>query len=302
MSPTARQRSFLSVPGSNPSMIEKAVASSADVVLIDLEDSVAPQQKPGSRQNLIRAVRELDWGEKRPAYRVNGLDTKFFYRDLIDVLEEVGDAVGLIVVPKADRAEDIAVADTLLRQIEMGLGIEVGRVRLMAQIETARGLTMVERIAAASPRLASLNFGPGDFSASTGMPLASIGAMDEWDARYPGHRYHYPMARIAVAAKAAGLRAIDGPLADFRDLDGMRDSCYRARALGYDGKWCIHPGQVPIANEIFSPTEKERTWALRVVAAYREANLKGEGVVRLDDRMIDEASIRLAQNILEQID
>jgi citrate lyase beta subunit len=302
--PEGAGRSILSVPASNWRMIEKAVASAADVVLLDLEDSVVREAKSSSRANVVRALRELDWDLTRRAYRVNGLDTAFFYRDVIEVVEEAGDTVDLIVVPKVERPEDIVVADTLLRQIEMSAGIETGHparhrgIRIQAQIETARGLANVEAIARAASRLESLNFGPGDFAASVGMPSTSIGAMDRWDEQYPGHRFHYAMARIVVAARAAGLGAIDGPLADFRDLDAFRASCIRARGLGYDGKWCIHPAQIPIANEVFLPTEEEREWAQRVVDAYTEATAKGIGAVRLDDRMIDEASIRMAQSIL----
>ena len=295
----SRERSFLSVPASNPRRFETALATEADVVLLDLEDSVVPAQKPASRANIITAARELDWGRRRLAYRVNGLDTPFFYRDLIEIVEEVAGRVGHIVVPKVGRPEDIAVVDTLLRQIEMSVAAEPGRIRLQAQIETAAGLINVERIAGASPRLGSLIFGPGDFSASVGMPLTSIGAMDEWDARYPGHRYHYVMARMVTAAAAYGLGAVDGPLADFHDDEGLRASCYRARALGYSGKWCIHPAQVPIINEIFTPTDAERAWAQQVMDAYRESQGEGQGAMRLGDRMIDEASVRMARTILE---
>jgi citrate lyase subunit beta/citryl-CoA lyase len=286
-------------------MIEKAIASDADVVMIDLEDSVAPSAKVASRDNVAWALQELEWGRgpadrTRRAYRVNGLDTPFFYRDVIDIVEAATPMIDLIVVPKVERAGDVVTVDTLLRQVEMNVGVATGSIRVQAQIESAEGLTNVEAIARASPRLASLNFGPGDFAASVGMPLASIGAMDRWDDQYPGHRFHYAMARIAVAAKAAGLAAIDGPLADFKDLEAFRASCLRARVLGYDGKWCIHPAQVPIANEIFVPTDEERAWAQRVVDAYREAVEQGIGVARLDDRMIDEASIKLARDILDR--
>lgn len=291
-------RSILSVPASNPRMIEKAVVSSADVVLIDLEDSVAPEAKTASRANVSRALRELDWGRKRRAYRINALDGPYFYRDLIDVVEEAGDKVDLIVVPKVGRPEHVAAVDMLLGGIEKANGLESGRIRVQAQIESAEGLVNVEPIARSCTRLESLNFGPGDFAASAGIPSASIGAMDQWDEAYPGHRFHYPMARILVAARAARLQAIDGPLADFRDLDAFRASCLRARALGYDGKWCIHPAQIPVANEVFLPTTAEREWAQRVVDAYREATEKGVGAVSLDDRMIDEASIRMARSIL----
>jgi citrate lyase subunit beta/citryl-CoA lyase len=279
-------------------MIEKAVASEADVAFLDLEDAVAPDQKAASRQNVVRAFKDLDWGRKPPAYRVNGVDTQYFHRDLIEVVEEAGDAVRLIIVPKVGRAEDVAAVDILLRGIEQAVGLEPGHIGLEAQIETARGLVQVEDIVSASVRLEALNFGPGDFSSDMRMPMTSIGGRDRWDEQYPGHRYHYAMSRLVVAARAARLRAIDGPMADFRDLDGFRQSCMIARSLGYDGKWCIHPGQIAIANEVFSPSEEEIAWARRVIEAYTQAVEAGLGAMSLDGRMIDGASIRLAEMTL----
>jgi citrate lyase subunit beta/citryl-CoA lyase len=279
-------------------MIEKAVASPADVVFVDLEDAVAPAAKVESRQNVIRAIRELDWGDKPPAYRMNGLDTPFFYRDLIDVVERAGDRLALIVVPKVGRPEDLATVDTLLASVEANVGLQSRRIKLEAQIESASGLVHVDKIAAATGRLVTLNFGPGDFSASMHMPLASIGAMDWWDEQYPGHRFHGAMTRIVAAARAAGVRATDGPLADFRDLEGYRRACIIARGLGFDGKWCIHPSQIAMANEVFSPTEEEVAWARKVLDAYDRATAGGSGAVSLDGRMIDGASIRLAEGIV----
>lgn len=291
-------RSELSVPASSWKMIGKAVASEADVVLIDLEDSVPPDLKAESRGNVVRAIRELDWGEKLPAYRVNGLDTPFFYRDVIEVVEEVGDSLGMIIVPKVGKPEDLYVVDTLLTQVEAHVGARPGAIKLEAQIESAQGLANVERIAGATGRLEALNFGPGDYAASVRMPVESIGSMDWWDEQYPGHRFHYPMSRIVVAARSAGLRGIDGPLANFRDLEAFRKACVLARGLGYDGKWCIHPSQISIANEVFSPTEEELTWARKVVDAYREATAAGRGAVSIDNKMIDMASIRMAETAI----
>jgi citrate lyase subunit beta/citryl-CoA lyase len=244
-------------------------------------------------------VRELEWGHKPPAYRVNGLATPFFYRDVVDVVEAVGDALRLIVIPKVDRPENLIAVDTLLSGIERRQGFEVGAIKLAAQIESALGLVNVERIATATDRLHSLDFGPGDFAASLRMPLAAIGAADEWDARYPGHRFHYAMARIVVAARAAGVLAIDGPSANFKDLDAFRQSCLIARVLGYDGKWCIHPSQIPIANEAFTPTEAEISWARRVVDAYEQALAEGSGVITVDNTMVDAASVKMASALLE---
>lgn len=283
-------------------MIEKAVASEADVAFLDLEDAVAPDQKVTSRQNVVRAFQELDWGRKPPAYRVNGVDTQYFYRDLIEVVEMAGDAARLIIVPKIGRAEDLATVDLLLRGVEQAMGLEPGHIGLEAQIESASGLVRVESIACASARLEALNFGPGDFSSDMRMPMRSIGGRDRWDEQYPGHRYHYAMSRMAVMARAAGLRAIDGPMADFRDLEGFRRSCLIARSLGYDGKWCIHPSQIAIANEVFSPTQEEIVWARRVLEAYAQAIREGRGAISLDGRMIDAASIRLAEMTLAGTD
>jgi citrate lyase subunit beta/citryl-CoA lyase len=293
------QRSLLSVPASDPAMIEKALATDADAVMIDLEDAVAPNAKAGARQNIVRSLKELDRGEKALLYRVNALDTAYFYRDLIEVVEEAGHALDAVVIPKVNRPEDLYVVDTLLSQIEVAVGLEEGKVRIEAQIESAAGLTNAEEIAAATDRLEALHFGPGDFAASMGMPQTSIGTMDEWDRSYPGHRFHYAMHRIVVAARAAGIRALDGPVADYRDEEGLRESCVVARSMGFDGKWCIHPAQIEAVNETFSPTSEEIEWAEKTVEAYEEANAAGSGSISVEGQMIDAASIRVAQRILD---
>lgn len=293
------QRSVLSVPGSNWKMIQKGAASDADVALLDLEDAVAPASKADARQVVIQAFTELDWGTKPRTFRMNALDTPFFYRDLIDIVEGAGGAVDLIIMPKVNRPEDVYVVDTLLTQVERSIGQD-RHIRLEAQIETARGLVNCEAIAESSDRLISLIYGPGDYSASVQMPSTSIGVMDEWDAVYPGHRYQYIMHRILAAARAAGIRAIDGPFANFRDPDGHRASCLMARAMGYDGKWCIHPAQIDLTNELFSPSADDIAWAQRVIEAYEDANQRGLGAVELDNRMIDAANIRMAQTTIDQ--
>jgi citrate lyase subunit beta/citryl-CoA lyase len=289
-------RSELAVPGSNPRMIEKAVASAADAVFLDLEDAVAPERKIESRSHVLHALRELAWGAKPRAYRINSLDTQFWYRDVIDVVETAGACVDLIVVPKVNRADDLHAVDLLLSGIERGLGLAPGKIALEAQIETAAGLVEAERIAAAVPRLARLTFGPGDFAASVRMPAASIGGFDRWDEAYPGHRLHYAMTRIAVAARAAGVQIMDGPVADYRDPEVLLRACSIARGLGFDGKWCIHPAQIEIVNEAFTPSDEDVDWARRVLAAYAEAGEAGIGAISLDGRLIDAASIRLAQS------
>jgi citrate lyase beta subunit len=290
-------RSELAVPGSSTRMIEKGIASDADVVFLDLEDAVAPSGKATARRTVIDGLGNGWWGGKVRAFRVNGLDTGAFYRDLIDVVEGVEGELDVVVVPKVNRAEDVHVVATLLTQIELNLGLR-RRIGIEAQIESAEGLVNCESVAQASDRLEALTFGPGDFAASAGMPAAQIGVPDAWDARYPGHRWHYAMCRIVVAARAAGLRAIDGPFTDFRDLDGLRRSAETARGLGFDGKWCIHPAQIPIVNEVFTPSADEVAWARRVIAAYEDAAASGRGAVAIAGRMIDRASVRMARRTL----
>lgn len=292
------QRSLLSVPASDPAMIEKALATEADAVMIDLEDAVAPDAKAGARKNVVWGLKELDGGEKALLYRVNALDTAYFYRDLIEVVEKAGHALDAVVIPKVNRPEDLYVVDTLISQIEAAVGLEEGKVRIEAQIESAAGLANADAIANATNRLEALHFGPGDYAASMGMPQTSIGTMDEWDRSYPGHRFHYAMHRIVVAARAAGIRVLDGPVADYRDEEGLRESCVVARSLGFDGKWCIHPSQIGAVNETFSPTCKEIEWAERIVEAYEEANASGSGSISVEGQMIDAASIRVARRIL----
>jgi citrate lyase subunit beta/citryl-CoA lyase len=295
-------RSLLVTPGSDWRKIQKAVASEADQVLIDLEDAVAPGVKAESRAQVVRAARELDWRGRPVAYRVNAPDTAYCYRDIIEVVEQAGLAIGLIVVPKIGQPEELVFVATLLTQIELHLGIAPGAIGLGAQIESASGLLHAERIAQATSRLTALHFGPADFAASIGMPQAAIGVPDAWDDAYAGHRVHYPMAQVVIAARAFGLEAIDGPFADFRDGEGFRTSCQRARALGYSGKWCIHPSQIAIANEVFSPSSEEIAQARRIIEAYQTAVAAGNGAISLDGRMIDAASIRLAQAVLGSLD
>ena len=294
-----RNRSILSVPAGRPRMIDKALTLPADMVLLDLEDAVTDDRKVEARAAVADALTELDWGNRVRAFRCNGLDTPYFYRDIIDVVEAAGSAVHTIVVPKVGRAEDLIAIDVLVTAIERNLGLTVGAIALHAQIESARGLVDVEAIATATSRLRALVFGPGDYAASIRMPMASIGVMDTWDELYPGHRLHYAMQRIVVAARAAGLAAIDGPVADYRDHEAHRRSCRIARSLGFDGKWCIHPEQLAATNEVFSPTEEEIARARRVIEAYSEAVATGRGAASIDGTMIDVASIRLAEATLE---
>ena len=292
-------RSLLAVPASNRKMVEKALASGADAVFLDLEDAVAPDRKTGAREDVVRALKELDWSSRPTLFRANALDTRWFYRDVIEVAEEAGDALDAVLVPKVNRPEDLRAVAVLLDGIELATGLDPGKIKLEAQIETAEGLTNVDAIARSTERLEALHFGPGDFAASLGMPQTSLGTRDGWDEAYPGHRFGYVMQRIVVAARAAGLRALDGPVADHRDEEGLREASRVARALGFDGKWCIHPAQVSVVNEVFSPTEDEVSWAEKVVGAYEEANAAGSGAVSVDGQMVDAASIRMARRTLD---
>lgn len=292
-------RSILAVPADSRKMVEKALASGADAVFLDLEDAVAPDGKADARGDVIRALKELDWGGRPTLFRVNALDTPYFYRDLIEVVEEAGADLDAVLIPKVQRPEDLYTVQILLSQIEAATGLGPGKIKLEAQIESAGSLTNIDAISRATQRLGALHFGPGDFAASLRMPQSSIGTMDEWDAAYPGHRFHYAMHRIVVAARAAGLRPVDGPVADYRDEEGLRKACLLARSLGFDGKWCIHPAQIGVVNEVFSPTEEEIEQAKKVVAAYEEANAAGRGAITVDGQMVDAASIRMARNTLD---
>ena len=294
-------RSLLAVPATRRKMVEKALASEADSVFPDLEDAVAPDSKAAAREDVVSALEEFDWQGRPTLFRANALDTPYFYRDLIEVVEEAGDSLDAIMVPEVNRPEDLHAVSMLLSQLELAMELENGKIQLEAQIESAEGLANVDSIASATGRLTALHFGPGDFAASVSMPQTSIGVMDEWDEAYPGHRFHYAMQRIVVAARAAGMRVLDGPVADYSDEEGLRRSCLIARSLGFDGKWCIHPAQIGIVNEVFSPTEKEVEWAKRVVAAYEEANAAGSGSVSVDGQMVDAASIKLARNTLGNV-
>jgi citrate lyase subunit beta/citryl-CoA lyase len=296
---TRLERTMLFVPASRPDMIAKAATSAADAVCIDLEDAVVPEQKAASRANVARAFSELDFGPRLRMFRINSLDTGFAYRDLIEVLEAAGDRIDLVMLPKATSAQDVAFVDTMLTQIELSMG-RSHRTGIEAQIETAGGFLNVREIAQASNRLEALIFGPGDYAASMHMPLASIGELDEHDAAYPGHRWHAVMHAIVAAARANNLRCMDGPFAAYKDTEGLERACRVARALGFDGKQCIHPAQLDTVNQAFTPLPDEIARARRVLSAYEQARAQGQGVVSLDGRMIDAANIRLASVLFEQ--
>jgi citrate lyase beta subunit len=292
-------RSMLFVPGGRRAMIEKAALSAADAVCLDLEDAVAVEDKPAARAVVIEALRQLEFAGKVRIVRVNGLDTPFAYRDLIEVVEAAGDRIDLVMLPKAGAAADVLFVDRLLTAIEQSCGF-ARRIGIEAQIETAAGFLEIREIARSSPRLEALIFGPGDYAASMHMPSASIGEPDAHDAAYPGHRWHAVMHTIVAAARAYGLRAMDGPYAAFRDREGFARACGVARVMGFDGKQCIHPAQIDAVNAAFSPTEEEVAQAEQTVRAYQEEAAAGRGTASLNGRMIDAANLRMARVVLER--
>lgn len=290
---------MLFVPGARPDMIAKAARSAADSICLDLEDSVAPDQKEASRANIIEALRTLDFGPRTRMLRINALDTPFAYRDVIEVVEAAGAQLDLIMLPKAGGARDVEFLDTLLTQLEARQGL-TRRIGIEAQIETAAGFLWAREIAQSSPRLEALIFGPGDYAASMRMPLANIGETDTHDELYPGHRWHAVMHTIVAAARANGLRCMDGPSANFKDSASFERACRVALALGFDGKQCIHPSQLATANAVFAPNAEELDWARAVVAAYEAATAAGRGAISLNGTMIDAANVRMAQTLVRR--
>ncbi len=290
-------RSELAVPGSNPEFIEKAAESAADYIFLDLEDAVAPPEKVQARKNVVAALNEIDFRAlgKTVSVRINGLDTHYMYRDVVDVMEQAGDRLDTILVPKVGVPADLYTVETLIDQIEQGQGYE-NRVGTEALIETALGMANVEAIAASGGRLEALHFGVADYAASNRARTVNIGGLNP---DYPGDQWHFALSRMIVACRAYGLRAIDGPFGDFSDPDGYRDGARRAAALGAEGKWAIHPSQVELANEVFSPPPAEVDRARRIVEELRSAEAQGKGAASVDGKMIDAASERMAQTVLE---
>ena len=295
---TARlQRSELAVPGSNPRMIEKALACAADYVFLDLEDAVAPGDKEQARKNVIEALNDLDWKNsgKTVSVRINGLDTHYMYRDVVDVIEQAGHHLDTILVPKVGVPDDLYTVDVLVTQIEEAKGIG-HRIGLEALIETALGMANVERIAAArGARLEALHFGVADYAASNRARTVNIGGLNP---DYPGDQWHAAITRMTVACRAFGLRPIDGPFGDFNDADGYMLAAKRGAALGIEGKWAIHPSQIALANDVFSPPAAEVDKARRILEELEKAAREGRGAASLDGRMIDAASARMAENVV----
>jgi citrate lyase subunit beta/citryl-CoA lyase len=291
------QRSELAVPGSNPAMFEKALASAADYVFLDLEDSVAPADKEQARINVIRGLNQHDWRGhgKTICVRVNGIDTHYYYRDMVDVVEQAGEKVEVVLVPKVGVPGDVYLTDALLTQIEAAKGI-TQRIGIDVLIDTALGMANVEAIAQSSKRLEAMHFGVADYAASMRARTVSIGGLNP---DYPGDQWHASLTRMIVACRAYGLRPIDGPFGDFKDPDAYLAAARRGAALGIEGKWAIHPSQIELANQVFTPPEAEVTRARRILEALEQAARDGKGAAQLDGKMIDAASARMAQNVVE---
>jgi len=308
--PARLHRSELAVPGSNPALFAKAAASAADVIFLDLEDAVAPDDKERARSHIIAGLNDIDWGAKTMMVRINGLDTHYMYRDVIEVVQAC-ERLDMILIPKVGVAADVYAVDMLVTQVESAvrrrkrLGFEV-------LIETALGMANVEAIAQSSPRLEAMSFGVADYAASTRARTTVIGGVHPdsgvlADAPAEGERsyfwtdpWHAAQTRMLVACRAYGLRPVDGPFGDYGDTAGFISAARRAAVLGYEGKWAIHPSQIALANEVFTPTPTEIDKAQRIVAAMQAATREGRGAVALDGRLIDLASIRMAQSLLDK--
>ncbi len=317
MSPsrTRLHRSELAVPGSNERMLEKAPSLGADIVMLDLEDAVAPDDKEQARANVIGALQDLDWSQCSVGLRINGLDTHWCYRDIVDVVEQAGEHLDSIMIPKVSGAGDVHLVATLLSQIEAARALR-NRIAISVLIETAIGMVRCEEIATACPeRMEAMVFGVADYAASLQSYTTSIGGTNvdyamladaEVEggerAQHLGDQWHFALSRIAVICRAYGLRPIDGPFGDFTDPDGYVMAAKRAAVLGYEGKWAIHPSQIELANQVFTPSDHLADRTRRIVAAMEEAAAQGKGAVSLDGRLIDAASIRMAQNLLAKLE
>ncbi len=307
-------RSELAVPGSRTELFEKAAKSAVDVVFLDLEDAVAPDDKPRARKNVIQAINDVDWGSKVLSVRINGLDTPYMYRDVVDVLEQAGERLDVIMIPKVGTAADVYAVDMLVTQIETAKGRKK-RIGFELIIESALGMANVDAVAGASKRNESLHFGVADYAASIkarttniGGPNVEYGVLTDPTEDDPtrhyhwGDMWHYALSRMVIAARSNGLRPIDGPFGDFSDAEGYKAQARRAAVLGCEGKWAIHPSQVALANDVFTPSEAEIAKARRVIAAMEQAFKEGKGAVSLDGRLIDIASIRQAEALVAKAD
>src|SRR5579883_1884934 len=304
------QRSELAVPGSNTALFEKAARSAADVIFLDCEDAVAPDDKAQARRNIIVALNEIDWGSKTMMVRINGLDTHYMYRDVVDIVEACP-RLDMLLIPKVGVPQDVYALDMLVTQIEAATGRQK-RIGFEVLIETALGMANVEAIAQSSKRLEAMSFGVADYAASTRARTTVIGGVNpdygvltDKDASgnrayYWADQWHAAQTRMMVACRAYGLRPIDGPFGDFSDRDGYLAAARRAAVLGYEGKWAIHPSQIELANQVFTPSEAEVTKARRIMDAMAEAAKAGKGAVSVDGKMVDIASIRMAEALLKK--
>ncbi|RVT87252.1 CoA ester lyase [Rhodobacteraceae bacterium CCMM004] len=303
--PARPNRCQLFGPGSRPQLFEKMAASAADVVNLDLEDSVAPDDKAAARKNIVAATHEVDWGTKHLSVRINGLDTPYWYRDVVDLLEQGSERIDQIMIPKAGCAADVYAVDALVTAVEAAKG-RSKRIALEVIIETAAGIAHVEEIAASSPRLQAMSLGAADFAASMGMQTTGIGGTQE---NYYMHRegqkywsdpWHWAQTAIVAACRTHGVLPVDGPFGDFSDEEGFRAQARRSATLGMVGKWAIHPKQVALANEVFTPSDEDVAEARAILAAMEEAKASGQGAAVYKGRLVDIASIRQAEVIVRQ--
>ena len=290
------QRSELAVPGSSPKMFEKALSSAADYVFLDLEDAVSPNDKITARANVIKSLNEMDWrgSGKTISVRINSLDTHYMYSDLIEIVEQAGENVDTILIPKAGTASDVYMVDCLLTQIETNKKLK-NKIGIECLIETALGMSNIKEIATSSERLEALHFGVADYAASLRARTTVIGGLNP---NYPGDQWHHGLSELVMTCRAYGLRPIDGPFGDFNDPDSYTDAAKRGAAIGIEGKWAIHPSQIELANNVFSPPEAEVTKAKRILEELEKAAKEGKGAAQLDGRMIDAASAKMAENIV----
>ncbi|MEL6765609.1 MAG: CoA ester lyase [Pseudomonadota bacterium] len=310
--PARPNRCQLFGPGSKPALFEKMAASAADVANLDLEDAVAPDDKIEARKNVIQAVNDVDWGNKTLSVRINGLDTPYWVRDVVDLVEQTNGRLDLIMIPKAGNAKDVYTVDAMISALEAATG-KTKRLGLEVIIETAAGLAHVEEIAAASPRMEAMSLGPADYAAFMGMATTAIGGMQAnyamiedpredggERARHFADPWHYPTVAIVAACRTHGVLPVDGPFGDFSDPEGFRAQAWRSATLGMVGKWAIHPSQIALSNEVFTPSDAAVTKAKRIIEAMEEATRSGAGAVTLDGKLIDLASIRQAEVIVKQ--
>ena len=290
------QRSELAVPGSSPKMFEKALTSAADYIFLDLEDAVSPNDKISARANVIKALNEMNWREngKTISVRINSLDTHYMYSDLVEIIEQAGKNVDTILVPKAGTASDVYMVDCLLTQIETNKNLK-NKIGIECLIETALGMSNIKEIAKSSERLEALHFGVADYAASLRARTVVIGGLNP---DYPGDQWHHGLSELVMTCRAYGLRAIDGPFGDFNDPDAYVAAAKRGAAIGIEGKWAIHPSQIELANKVFSPPETEVNKAKRILEELDKAAKEGKGADQLDGRMIDAASARMAENVV----